>query len=372
MKGKSRLIKRHSRKFVAVFLVILLSIVLLPQSTLAQGHKLQILGEEISVQPDEENQNKLVSIITLSNNGPTISNLVFKAISLDGKDIQVSVIKGGTSIEGYSVAQFTIEFPDEIEETVTGHLIVEAPNVEPAIQSLTLEPGQPGADNEINILGIVALDSSQILVTSFKVGFVGLFAATLITLLIESSFNFKEVFKTRLVKELGWKFTENWLSSFVLVGGLFASFTASSMMPESTEIIGVEGFTALSFLFPLLIIISPFVVRGLESLGSGWAHEEDKTRRIHVLPFLAGSSIVIWAVTGQLAALGILFEELKIAGTFTDNVAQNGQIFLLILWLLGVFYAWENMVGYSGGIKVKKSAKGGRGHRFAGSTSYLP
>ena len=103
--------------------------------------------------------------MTVRNNGPQVNDLTVRAVTSDGRVTQVES-NGGQTIQPYSGAQFEIAFPGAVAEEVSGSLVLEASDVIPAVQSLTLQPA-PAART---FLGMSQMDAGHVIALGFRVG----------------------------------------------------------------------------------------------------------------------------------------------------------------------------------------------------------
>ncbi|MBN2388940.1 MAG: hypothetical protein JXB85_18135 [Anaerolineales bacterium] len=313
--------------------------------------RLEILGESIMAEPEDAVSTSMLTVVTVRNNGEAIDALAFRAVSNEGGSIVVYVQGGTTSIGAFAIAQFILEFPDLVSEETSGYLVVEAAGIEPAFASLTLKP-LPDLPPD-RILGVLVPDINWILVWSFIVGFVLLFVASLSGIFVkfkrEKKLGVRQTLACRM-KGLKWKFEENWASTFVAVGGLLNVVASSKIIPEKPVILGEHGFQALNTLFPILIVLAPFLLSALNAIAKEPKKngklilEEDGKTPLLVLPFVIGSAVVTWAVVGELLTLIVLFQELFNGDYISGAVTQVSQVMFLLIGLLGLFYAWEKII----------------------------
>ena len=355
-----------SRKAVSILyikfligLIVLCLALAIAYSVSAEAYSLEFIGGPINVVPDVQSNNQMLATVTVRNNGPEVTDLAFRAVSDQGENIQLNVYEGGKAIAAYSVAQFKIEFLEIGPEKVTGRLVIEASNVIPAVEALTLDPtaGKIG----INLLGIVTLDTNAILIFSFILGFV-LFVGPLIHIVLyhinEKDMKISEIFHARM-DGLNWDFKGNWASTFVALSGILGTLVGAEILPENPTILSKQGFQTLSLLFPVLIVSAPFLLVASNTLfekpemevitpntGKDKKDKEDKAEATPVLisPFVLGSAVVGWAITGELITLMVLFQELKIAGYVSCIVSLSSQILLGLLLVLGLCYVWKKIV----------------------------
>jgi hypothetical protein len=345
---------------LAVATALLLVVFCLPTIE-AQEHTLEILEDQLSAQPDADNGDRISTTVGIRNNGPRVTGLTFKA-TLKGSDgsvneHSVTPNEEEPSIEAFSVAWFEIEFPETVlSETLEGHLIVEAvEDVVPGVVPLTLNY----IPTEHKVLGIGGLDANGIMWWSFWAGVAMLVISAIAGALVDPDVPAK-IFKGRL-GELKVDMDKNWASTLTVVGGVLTTLVGAGFFPDEPEILTKAAFQSLSTLFPILVIVAGFVVTAASALfkvEQPWEEEttmhwtEDQqgkvtttkktetgvTRTVPVLPFMIGSSIVFWAVMGQLATTIILFEELQIAGHFARSTMTLAQVFFSVLLALGFIY----------------------------------
>lgn len=356
-----------TRRIISVILVVLMFVmvaIIVAQPVSAADQQLEILNGPLVITPDKDQDDRMVAVVIVSNNGPDIAQLTFKAVSDDGQKIDLHVNNNNSGIPKYSVNQFEVEFLNLGTEKITGHLIIEAQDVSPADTSLTLEPGQP--DKSQAILWLDQLDTSLIILISFLIGFVLVVLVSFPLIVrkykIVKNINFSEMLHYRM-SGLKWDFTQNWASTLVAVGGILAIVVGSKVMPENPVILSTQGFQVLNILFPILIVVAPFLLTTLNALGKEPEDKgtlildsENKTPLL-ILPFVMGSAIVTWAVIGELMTLAVLFQELYLADYVSNGIAQSAQIFLLLLCLLGLYYTAEKIVQISLSAKSRDELK---------------
>jgi hypothetical protein len=143
------------------------------------------------------------------------------------------------------------------------------------------------------------------------------------------------------------------------LSGILGTLVGAEILPENPTILSKQGFQTLSLLFPVLIVSAPFLLVASNTLfekpemevitpntGKDKKDKEDKAEATPVLisPFVLGSAVVGWAITGELITLMVLFQELKIAGYVSCIVSLSSQILLGLLLVLGLCYVWKKIV----------------------------
>jgi hypothetical protein len=368
MKAKNNTRKVSFLVFQSLLLALLFA-ALLTSSAQAFDHRLEIIGGPITIKSKAAQATAMSFFVTVRNNGPEIPLLIFRAVSDDGNPITVKLLGQQAGIHAYAVAQFEIEFPNLVTKKISGHLIIEADQVEPAAETLTLEPFVDGLKGALP--GIALLDTSQIIEWSFWFGFVFIFLASWACIIFQfrsKEDKLKNILNLRMTG-LKWDFKENWASTFVAVGGVLGTLISSDIMPENPVLISKQGFQMLNILFLILIVVAPFLLSILNSLlnllfgdPKKNLHSEDSKKNLHsedykkgdvvivdsegkppllILPFVVGSALVSWAVLGELLTQIVLFQELSTTGLLTQMVTGIAQWVMQLFALLGMIYVLQ-------------------------------
>jgi hypothetical protein len=327
----------------------------------AEDTQLEIINGPFTIQPDPDADNALVALILVRNNGPAIQQLTFRAINDDGQEILISQPEQ-QGIGGYTIQEYSILIIDQIAEKTTGWLIISGENIGPASAAITINP----SISPLRFLGI-QFNVNTIILYSFLVGVIGFLIILLVVMLIQNKkgagdvteikskkittlFELKSILHYR-VSGLVWDITKNWASTFVAVGGILGTILGSKLMPESPLIISLQNFQLLNMIFLFLIALGPFLIEALNALG---IEPRDGNGKIIVdingnvplllVPYILGSSIVVWAILGELITLAILIQELFHSGVISGGFASVAQISLVGLGCLGYFYSIEKVI----------------------------
>ncbi|MFN8387567.1 MAG: hypothetical protein U0V48_07360, partial [Anaerolineales bacterium] len=233
---------KDARFFVtaSILLVAAISLVVTRKAK-AHDHRLEILGGPITAKPANSQSTAMTSLVLVSNNGSEISQLLFIAMDMHGNPIVVNLLSQQRGISAYSVELYMIEFPNTLTQTISGYLIIEADQVEPAVEVLKLEPFVDGVKDALP--GIGQLDTSRIIQWSFWVGFVFMLIISLAGIYFHyrhSKNKLKRIPSLRMAG-LKWDFKENWASTFVAVGGFLSTLVGSDIMPKNSVLISKEG-----------------------------------------------------------------------------------------------------------------------------------
>lgn len=342
--------------FVVCFLLLAASLfVAIPARAAEPAPILEILNESITVDTSTEKGAENAVVITIRNNGPEIPNAQFRAA--------IDTTKGTTSIapkpatvnlKAYTVSQVKLAF-DPVEEVQSGYLVLEAEGIAPAFCPLTINPPQPVGT--YGLLGKTKLDTGIVLRWSFWIGFLAFVVVGVVWCVIAFQYRKKDplkpgdVFHARMETSLHWDFTKNWASSFSLLSGFFIALAGLKVIPESPTLFGSGSLTVFIVFFPALILLAPMMVSSLNSLGK----EPRKTNEdapilfdgsppILILPFIIGSGLVVWSVTGEMIALIALFSELQVSEIISANTNFAAQILVVIFWGVGFYYSMERVV----------------------------
>jgi hypothetical protein len=124
-----------------------------------------------------------------------------------------------------------------------------------------------------------------------------------------------------------WDFSTSWASNLTVLGAILGTVLSANILPAGTVVISPEGYTALSLLFGILVVVAPFLYTALRK---GEPSSEGPVFTGRNWAFLVASGVTIWAVNGEIGTVGLILYE-----------AQHGKALALgavvpILGALGV------------------------------------
>jgi hypothetical protein len=158
---------------------------------------------------------------------------------------------------------------------------------------------------------------------------------------------------------LGWSFTDSWASNLTGLLALFATLSATELVPQANTDAWLPGTTyaALGALFGGLVLAAPLVYLALANPEKG---STDTTRQteppdVHyqgcVKGFLLATTLVLWALFGQLGVSALLITEL-LRSTLPWPIGV-----LLLLLAVVVFIAGGVHAAHSIGFILRELAK---------------
>lgn len=341
--------------FVVFFILLAGAFFSVPVRAQEPAPRLEILNESITVVTSTEKGADNAAVITIRNNGPAISDAQFRVAVDTTEGTTPIVAKPATvSLGAYTVSQVKLEF-DPVEEAQSGYLVLEAEGIAPALCPLTIDPPKPAVS--YGLLGANKLDASIVLLWSFWIGFLGFVFVGVMWCLFAFQSRKKdplkpnEVFHARMDTALHWDFSKNWASSFGLLGAFFVGLAGMKVIPEAPTLFSAGSLTVIVVVFPALIALAPMVVSSLNSFGKEPLKKDGNTPILFegappvlILPFVIGSALVVWAVTGEMIALIALFAELQVTEIITSNVEIASQILVVFFWIAGFYYSLERVV----------------------------
>ncbi len=145
------------------------------------------------------------------------------------------------------------------------------------------------------------------------------------------------------VGRLDFDFSKSFASNLTVVGAILTAVLGAKVLPSQLAtpkpdvVMSQNGYTSLSLLFALLVVVAPFVyvalragVVGPDGLpkgsGRGWA-------------FLLASWLTVWGAIGQMATVGLVFYEGKHAGTLLESTVIPVWAVLGCALVLVAYYA---------------------------------
>ena len=132
-----------------------------------------------------------------------------------------------------------------------------------------------------------------------------------------------------------WDFTTSWASSFTVVGALLGTVLLNSgAVPADTEHMPVAAYAGLNLFFGVMMVLAPLFYVALQKAPSN----PENTFRGSVRAFLFSSSLMLWAVLGELSTLLLLLDDIR----REDGLSKFG--FWLLVGALVIFL--PVLVGY--------------------------
>lgn len=103
-----------------------------------------------------------------------------------------------------------------------------------------------------------------------------------------------------------WEFSKSWASNLTVVGAVLGTVLSAKVLPKRTVVVTPDGYTALSLLFGILVVIAPFLYTAFRK-GKRTPTGPEYEGRNGV--FLVASAVTIWAVCGEIGTIGLVLYE---------------------------------------------------------------
>lgn len=249
----------------------------------APAPKLAIANPDDTIEVDTESVagSTATGRLLLVNTGGAAATGLTYAAWVEGELLEVSGGDLPTELPEHAVHStvFNVSLPEGLT-TSSGRFIVQSAETGPIVAALTFD--RAVGDGAVwVVIGVAAL-------LTIATG------AGIMTVKPAPSLSRK------LHLEKGWKFSESWASTLVAVGALLATVLAASDIFDA-YLFGVQKhtFIGLSLLFGGFVAAAPVVLMALASNESGTI--------VHtVRSLLAGSSVTLMGVYGQLATIALV------------------------------------------------------------------
>ena len=140
-------------------------------------------------------------------------------------------------------------------------------------------------------------------------------------------------FRARLMAPMGssqWTFSSSTTTNLTIFGSLLGAALVSSCMPDYPHQMSKQSFIVLGLIFAVLAGLSPILYNFCcRPTGPNAANPQNLDFEGWVWLFLLADGLTIWAVCGQLATLGLLFDEFA-KRQFVSNVGVDSA------WLIAI------------------------------------
>jgi hypothetical protein len=292
--------------------------------------------EELAVDLPEKGGSSTASVV-VENQTDTAVDLEFEVLLEDAEGDPTSSISvaptGNATLDPHETGRFELTFnASESTGELSGELVAGSTDAGPAVRALTFR-------------------ESAELASWFN----GVIFAPLIFafLFVVARWALLGVTGASLTKRLGpanWDFSGSWASTLTVLGALVGTILSAGVLPDETERLSKASYTALNLIFATLIVVAPVIYAATRrpkdtklKPGDSADEAEDIQYQGYVWSFLLASGIVIWAVVGELATIGLLLAELH--GEKAISTEALG-----VLWgvlgagaLLIVSYSWNTI-----------------------------
>jgi hypothetical protein len=134
-----------------------------------------------------------------------------------------------------------------------------------------------------------------------------------------------------------WDFSKSWASNLTVLGAILGTVLSAKILPARTVVVTPDGYTALSLLFGILVVVAPFLYTALRK-GRPGAQGPHFTGRNWA--FLVASGVTIWAVNGEIGTIGLVLYEAQhgkalALGAVIPMLGTLG-VALVLAWLYSV------------------------------------
>lgn len=107
-----------------------------------------------------------------------------------------------------------------------------------------------------------------------------------------------------------WSFSSSAATNLTIAGSLLGSVLASSALPDFPHYMTKQSYIVLSLLFAVLVALSPVLYNFFcTPVGPDPANSQLLVFQGWVWLFFVADALTIWAVSGQLSTLSLLFTE---------------------------------------------------------------
>ena len=135
---------------------------------------------------------------------------------------------------------------------------------------------------------------------------------------------------------LNWDFSTSWGSNLTVVGAILGTVLSANILPGATVLASADGYTSLSLLFGVLVVLAPFVFTALRT-GTATTHGPEYQGL--GVGFLLACWVTLWGVTGELVTVGLVFYEAQHAHVLALGAVLPAWIALGAGLALTAYYA---------------------------------
>ena len=136
-----------------------------------------------------------------------------------------------------------------------------------------------------------------------------------------------------------WDFSASFGSTLTVFGSLLGTILSASVLPDTSS--APPGtYAALNLLFGVIVVVAPFIYTATQKPEQ--VHQDstitEPQYQGYVRWFLIATVMTLWAVIGELATIGLVFNEIRAGGSMPAIVlwvlvvvlvASGGFLFLL-------------------------------------------
>lgn len=130
-----------------------------------------------------------------------------------------------------------------------------------------------------------------------------------------------------------WDFSLSFASNLTVLGAILGTILTAGVLPDTSGRAGT--YAALNLMFGVIVILGPFVyiaTQKAEKIRSDPAQDPGATApeyQGYVLGFFLGTVLTLWAVLGELATIGLVFNEIR-RGHSIPAVVLGVLVFVLV------------------------------------------
>jgi hypothetical protein len=255
----------------------------------------------------------------------------------DGREISVHAeevkASGDDTVPAGGLARMRVVVtdPDPTQDDLSGQLVATAEGAAPA--TIDVKLGREEDENEL-------IDKVLVLPAIIALGLVGVRWGVL------------RVSPKNLVAEVDLDFSKGFASSLTLVGAVLGTILAAGVLPEDTERISKEAYTALNVVFGVLVVVAGLVYAAVQRR----VKEGDEWKLYgYVGTFMLASWLTAWAVFGELYCLFLIGDELESATGFTPLGVSLFKFVLVGAALAMLVYLWRRIkqIATPGGVSIQ-------------------
>ena len=138
-----------------------------------------------------------------------------------------------------------------------------------------------------------------------------------------------------------WDFSESWASNLTVVGAILGTVLSANVLPpKKTVVMAPDGYTALSLLFGILVVLAPFLYTAFRK---GRPRPTGPEYRGRNGAFLVASALTVWATCGQIATVGLVLYEAQHAKVLAPGAVIPMLAALGVALVLTCIYSLQSI-----------------------------